>query len=101
MKYNSLHNAACVAVVREQSTRVMLLIGAGTLPGCAAVGWIASQTGRSKLLRFAAVALFSFFSLIASAQAQTFDAAGDWLSTFPTTGAVAAATQATWGAGNA
>lgn len=51
-------------------------------------------------LRLWAVASLPLFSLVAVAQAQTYNAATNWLSTFPTTAAVASATSATWGPGN-
>ena len=56
---------------------------------------------RLRMLRFAAISWLPLFSLGVGAQAQTYNAATDWLSTFPTTASVSAATTATWGVGNA
>jgi PEP-CTERM motif len=58
---------------------------------------------RFRMLRFAAMSWLPLFSLVASSQvhAQTFNAATNWLATYPTTASVGAATTATWGAGSA
>ncbi len=56
---------------------------------------------RFRGFRFAAIPGLALFSLVAAAQAQTYNAAKDWLTTFPTTASVGAATHATWGAGSA
>jgi len=55
---------------------------------------------RFRMLGIAAISWLPLFSMVTSAQAQipfTSNVASDWLSTFPTTAAMAASTHATWG----
>jgi hypothetical protein len=58
---------------------------------------------RFRLFRLAATAALAWFGCSAGAHAQrlTFNAATDWLATFPTTASVGAAHSATWGGGSA
>ena len=56
---------------------------------------------QSRTFRSAAIAGLVLLSIVARVQAQdpTYNAAVDWLSTFPNSASVASATSATWGAG--
>jgi hypothetical protein len=52
---------------------------------------------RTKLLRIAAISWLPLFSMVAAAQATTYDMAANWASTYATTTAVVGASAATWG----
>jgi hypothetical protein len=56
---------------------------------------------RSTFFRRGALSWLPWLSMAVVAQAQSYDVSKDWLTSYPTTTAIAAATSSTWGAGSA